>query len=317
MNDLHSFEIREGYTKNERYFKGLIEKQKLTNTLDYYGFQMKCIHDFTIHMVTEKESSLYLCVNLADKSSLLMTCGTSVISVPSFASVLIPFKNTETIAFNCKSQKDHDFLVLKIEKSDLDQDQTELLEKLQEEGVLIASSNAPKILTPNLGMCEVSRKLRDIDKTFCENKFIARGYSNILIGLKLKELLKGEHRQTKMAYLRNFEIQQLELLTDKIKGNPQHQYTIKELCKHTGLSVSKLQIGFKEMHNCTVAIFIRNVRLEKALELLRTTDLNVSEIVYSVGLTSRSYFCRVFKKRFKCSPKSYQQQLRMPNTLAS
>ncbi|RAJ25175.1 AraC-like DNA-binding protein [Gelidibacter algens] len=317
MNDLRSFEIREGHTKNARYFKGSIEKQKLTNTLDYYGFRIKCIHDFTINLRTEKESSLYLCVNLADKSSLQMTCGTSVTSVPSFASALVPFKNTETISFDCKSHKDYDFLLLKIEKSDLDQDQTELLERLQHEGALIASSNIPKILTPNLGMCEVSRKLKDIDKTLCENKFIARGYSNILIGLKLKELLNGEHFQTKMAYLRNFEIQQLELLTEKIKVNPQQQYAIKELCKQTGLSVSKLQMGFKEMHNCTVAIFIRNVRLEKALEMLRNTDLNVSEIVYSVGLTSRSYFCRVFKKRFKCSPKSYQQQLKVPNTLAS
>ncbi|RXJ44361.1 helix-turn-helix domain-containing protein [Gelidibacter gilvus] len=38
--------------------------------------------------------------------------------------------------------------------------------------------------------------------------------------------------------------------------------------------------------------------------------MNISEIVYSVGLSSRSYFCRIFKKRFKCSPKLYQQRLK-------
>ncbi|MBJ7880495.1 helix-turn-helix domain-containing protein [Gelidibacter salicanalis] len=317
MNDLYSFEIREGHTKNERYFKGFIEKRKLTDKLEYLGFQLKCISDYTINLKTEKESSVYLCVNLADRSALSMTCGESLISIPSFSSVLVPFENAETLAFNCKSNKDYDFLVLKIEKSDLDQEQTELIRALQAQNKLLDPSNNPKILLPNLGMCEMSRLLKRSDKTSCANKFIVRGYSNILFGLKLEELLLEEKSSAKTTYLRNFEIQQLEVLTDKIKANPQQQYTIKELCTQTGLSVSKLQTGFKEMHNCTVAIFIRNIRLEKALDMLRNTDLNVSEIVYSVGLTSRSYFCRIFKKRFKCSPKSFQQQLRTTSTLAS
>ncbi|WP_299399610.1 AraC family transcriptional regulator [uncultured Gelidibacter sp.] len=317
MNDLFSFEIRNGHTKNDRYFQGYIEKHKLTDKLEYHGFHLNCIHDYTINLKAEKESSVYLCINLADRSPLLMTCGNSSISVPSFTSVLVPFKNAETIAIKCKSHKGYDFLLLKIEKSDLDQEQRELLHNLQDQDMLLDPFINPNILTPNLSMCEMARILKGLDKTTCENKFIAKGYCNILFGLKLKELLEGNDCYAKNTGLRNFEIQQLEALTNTIKANPQQQYSIKALCKQTGLSVSKLQTGFKEMHNCTVAIFIRNIRLEKALDMLRNTDLNVSEIVYSVGLTSRSYFCRIFKKRFKCSPKSYQQQLRTTIKVAS
>lgn len=317
MNDLYSFEICGGHTKNDRYFKGFIEKQKLTDTLEYYGFQLECIHDYTINLKTEKELSVYLCINLADRSALSMTCGASAISLPSFSSVLVAFEDAETITINCQSNKEYDFLLLKLEQSDLDQEQTELLRSLQSQDPLFEPNHNPKNLLPNLGMCEMARLLKGIDKTTCENKFIAKGYSNILFGLKLKELLLEEQSSVKTTHLRNFEIQQLEALSDKIKANPQQQYTIRSLCKQTGLSVSKLQTGFKEMHNCTVAIFIRNIRLEKALDMLRDTDLNVSEIVYSVGLTSRSYFCRIFKKRFKCSPKSYQQQLRSTRTLVA
>lgn len=317
MNDLYSFEIRDGLTKNDRYFKGFVEKQKLTGKLEYYAFQLKCFQDLRINLKTEKESSVFLCVNLALTSNLQVTCGGKLLTVPSFSSILIPFKSAETIGLDCSADKAYDFMLLKIEKSDLDQEQTELLNVLQDQGMLLDEFLNPKLLVPNLAMCEMARTLKKLDKRGCENKFIAKGYSNILFGLKLKELLVEDDTSVKSAYLRNFEIQQLEALTTTIKANPQQQYTIKELCKQTGLSVSKLQAGFKEMHNCTVAIFIRNIRLEKALDMLRHTDLNVSEIVYSVGLTSRSYFCRIFKKRFKCSPKSYQQQLRASSSLAS
>lgn len=317
MNDLYSFEIRDGLTKNDRYFKGFVEKQKLTGKLEYYAFQLKCFQDLRINLKTEKESSVFLCVNLALTSNLQVTCGGKLLTVPSFSSILIPFKSAETIGLDCSADKAYDFMLLKIEKSDLDQEQTELLNVLQDQGMLLDEFLNPKLLVPNLAMCEMARTLKKLDKRGCENKFIAKGYSNILFGLKLKELLVEDDTSVKSAYLRNFELQQLEALTTTIKANPQQQYTIKELCKQTGLSVSKLQAGFKEMHNCTVAIFIRNIRLEKALDMLRHTDLNVSEIVYSVGLTSRSYFCRIFKKRFKCSPKSYQQQLRASSSLAS
>lgn len=35
--------------------------------------------------------------------------------------------------------------------------------------------------------------------------------------------------------------------------------------------------------------------------------VNISEIVYSIGLTSRSYFSKIFKEKYNCSPKYYQE----------
>ena len=61
------------------------------------------------------------------------------------------------------------------------------------------------------------------------------------------------------------------------------------------------------MHNRTVTDYIRNVRVEVAEELIKNTDLNISEIVYSIGLTSRSYFSKIFKEKYNCSPKYYQE----------
>lgn len=315
MNDLSSFEIRAGHNSNKRYYDGSIQNYGLTNRLDFYGFKLKCIHDFNVNLESEKDSAIYICINLAEKASLKLTCDNNNITIPPFASLLVPFRNAKNMSFRCKSNKDYNFLALKVHRSHLDSEQLELLQNLQQDDVFLNPSCSHKILIPNLAICEFARKLKRLDKDSCENKLIARGYSNILIGMKVKEFLAEPSSLSN--HLRSHEIQQLELITDKIKENPENQYNIDGLCKSTGLSVSKLQAGFKEMHDCTVAIFIRNMRLEKALNMLKDTNLNVSEIVYSVGLSSRSYFCRIFKNRFKCSPKLYQQKLRESNPMAS
>lgn len=95
-------------------------------------------------------------------------------------------------------------------------------------------------------------------------------------------------------------------ISEYIRLNPEIQYSLKYLCKKFGVSSFKLQEGFKIMHNRTVTDFIRNIRVEVAENLIRTSELNISEIVYTVGLTSRSYFSKIFKEKYNCSPKHYQ-----------
>lgn len=103
-------------------------------------------------------------------------------------------------------------------------------------------------MIPNVAICETARKLNKLDNTFSVNKFMARGYSNILIGLKLYEIFTEQSSLS--SNLKNYQIQQLEWITDQIKENPQNDSSISKLCKKTGTSVSMLQPGFKE--NMTV-----------------------------------------------------------------
>ncbi len=102
------------------------------------------------------------------------------------------------------------------------------------------------------------------------------------------------------------ELKAISKVSEFIQENPEIQHSIKTLCLKSGLSPAKLQEGFKFMFERTVSDYVRNVRLEKAEKLIKTTDLTISEIVYSVGLTSRSYFCKIFKNRYHYSPKEYK-----------
>ena len=94
-----------------------------------------------------------------------------------------------------------------------------------------------------------------------------------------------------------------------VSKDPQEVYSLNYLSSITGLSKKKLQLGFKHLFGATVCEFIKNERLKKAELLLRTTELNISEVSYSVGITSRSYFCKIFKGKYACVPKDYKQML--------
>jgi AraC-like DNA-binding protein len=158
---------------------------------------------------------------------------------------------------------------------------------------------------------KISEKFQQIDAI--TQKGIVR---NLLINGNVHVILAMEIQQHKedikniknnLGTLTRSEMEDIEEVSTFIKNYPEIQYNLKYLTKKSGLSPSKLQEGFKLLHDRTVTDFIRNIRIETAENLIKTTDLNISEIVYTVGLTSRSYFSKIFKEKYDCSPKYYQE----------
>lgn len=160
---------------------------------------------------------------------------------------------------------------------------------------------------PYLKLLEKINYLSHIAKENFTSKLIMGGLIYQILGLKVEQLSHAVNNEIKdYGSLTSREMERILSTSDFIQENPSLDYSVASLCRETGLSPSKLQDGFKKMFNRTIVDYIRNVRLEKALELIKTTDLNISEIVYSVGLTSRSYFSKIFKNKYKCSPKLFQ-----------
>lgn len=163
---------------------------------------------------------------------------------------------------------------------------------------------------PNLQLGEYVRKLLEIPKTKLSDRLLASGYIKILLSIKLKQYLDFINNPVhEISILTQSEIERIKILSQTIQKNPEGEYPIDDLCKETGMNAAKLQTGFKEMHGKTVCSYICDVRLEKAEQLLKTTDLNVSQIVYSLGYSSRSYFSKIFKEKYNCTPKVYQSIL--------
>lgn len=106
------------------------------------------------------------------------------------------------------------------------------------------------------------------------------------------------------------ELKRASDLGDYIKKNPDTQYSLELLTSMSSLTAAKLQKGFKTLYSRTVSDFIKHIRLQKGEHLMVTTDLNISEIVYSIGFYSRSYFSKIFRQEFGCSPRVYKKQIK-------
>jgi AraC-like DNA-binding protein len=135
------------------------------------------------------------------------------------------------------------------------------------------------------------------------------GLCHIILAKQLEQFKKDiQQGISPSTSLLKRELETISDISDFIRNYPEMPHSISSISSKSGLSPSKLQLGFKFMHAKTLGEYIRMVRLEKAEELIRTTDLNISQVVYSIGFTSRSYFCKIFKKKYGCSPKVYKRK---------
>ncbi|MBD1260875.1 response regulator [Maribacter polysiphoniae] len=75
-----------------------------------------------------------------------------------------------------------------------------------------------------------------------------------------------------------------------------------QLAKDMHLSESQIYRKLKAITDKSTAIFIRSVRLQKAKELIQTTQKTISEIAYETGFNDPSWFSRAFKDEFGFPP---------------
>ncbi|WP_026449496.1 helix-turn-helix domain-containing protein [Aequorivita capsosiphonis] len=102
--------------------------------------------------------------------------------------------------------------------------------------------------------------------------------------------------------LRKFELKLIREASAIIDNEILDFKTVQELANQVGINANKLQNGFKELYDTTVNNYVHNRRLDLASNLLKNSEHSISEIVYIVGLSSKSYFSKIFKDKYGLSP---------------
>jgi signal transduction histidine kinase/DNA-binding response OmpR family regulator/ligand-binding sensor domain-containing protein len=80
--------------------------------------------------------------------------------------------------------------------------------------------------------------------------------------------------------------------------------------KEFNMSRMQLHRKVKALTNLTAGEFIRTIRLAKATEFMRTTEMNISEIAYATGFSSPVQFSKTFKKELDQTPSDYLKQIK-------
>jgi DNA-binding response OmpR family regulator len=128
--------------------------------------------------------------------------------------------------------------------------------------------------------------------------------------LREKFRLKGITQDSKKIGINNTHKTFLEKAEKIIEENlMNNEFGVEDLALALSFSRMQLYRKFKSILGSSANEFIRNYRIKKAAHLLIETDLNVSEILYDVGFTNRSYFSKCFKQSFDMSPKEYAKNI--------
>lgn len=85
-----------------------------------------------------------------------------------------------------------------------------------------------------------------------------------------------------------------------------------ELAAEVKLSPFHFARMFKQSVGVPPRVFLTQLRVDKACELLRYSDLPVTEIAFEVGYSSSQVLARVFLKHRNTTPTDYRREHRKP-----
>lgn len=82
--------------------------------------------------------------------------------------------------------------------------------------------------------------------------------------------------------------------------------SLEEICTHLSVSRNYFSSLFKRDTGISLWAYLTTIRMGKARELLRDTDLRSHEIAYAVGYDNPSYFSKLFKKLHNQTPNEFR-----------
>lgn len=100
---------------------------------------------------------------------------------------------------------------------------------------------------------------------------------------------------------------EVELAREYLQNHYQENITRKDIERHMHLNGDYLNRIYKSATGYTLMEYIQYVRIEKAKQLLRTTNDTISEICGKTGYDSPPYFAKIFKKQTGKTPSEYRE----------
>lgn len=166
-------------------------------------------------------------------------------------------------------------------------------------------------LNEPISVADVS-DLSAIARNMCYEQYSANKHRRESVTLYFQLMLyKMSEKVTTRFELRNVSeglyFEKLLWTRETVYRWPGRDWSIDEMAKELSLSRSRFQHLYTETFGVSINKDIINSRLEKAAELLRTSELSLSDIASIVGYHGMPYFLRQFKAAYGMSPAQYRK----------
>lgn len=103
---------------------------------------------------------------------------------------------------------------------------------------------------------------------------------------------------------------ELVIEAQELLRSAQDEFRIPAIAARLGISVRTLNRRFKQATGATPQGYVHQQRIDMARDLLRTSNLSITEVAAAVGYSDSGHFARLFRDQTKQSPREYRQAVR-------
>lgn len=151
------------------------------------------------------------------------------------------------------------------------------------------------------------------------DEYITKPFNLDVLHMRIKNLLKWHDSvpekssgklqpQLKHVEITSLDRQLVDKATQYVDDNIRDSsISVESMAKELGMSRVQLYKKLLPITGCTPIEFIRQIRLRRAEQLLRESQLSVSEVAYSVGFNNPRYFSKYFKEMYGVMPSQYKK----------
>lgn len=294
-----------GYVKTYSFDSGIgvVESDYLLKNDLHFELERGVVHPLKI--IFNRESLIY---HKFDSDEALS-------EIKSLESLMVSSTPTDNHTFHIPADKPVCIFSLEINRKLFEEKIESFLPDMNEDliGLFRDVNGIKKFFYKNYFSLDVAELIVEFTESelegFMKSVFLEGKAYEILVN-QLQQYLDDLNTPEKRKILRKATVESLKEAVSIIEKEIETIDNINTLAKRVGLNQNTLQSGFKHLYKSSVNEYIKNYRIEKAKDLLETSDLNITEITYKIGINSRSYFSKIFKQRYGVTPKAYQNRVR-------
>src|SRR5580704_13427215 len=93
-----------------------------------------------------------------------------------------------------------------------------------------------------------------------------------------------------------------------MRDNLAHPITLKDCAQSAGWSEAHFSSIFRRQTNLAPIRYLTRLKIHRACELLKTTDLSMQEIAREIGFEDQFYFSRLFHRHLRMAPTAYRRE---------
>ncbi len=100
----------------------------------------------------------------------------------------------------------------------------------------------------------------------------------------------------------------IQTIRFKIQGNWDKNLDFEDIASENNITYDWFRKAFKNILGIAPGQYLLNIKIEKAAQMLRETNLTLSEIAAKTGFENEFYFSRMFKNKMNCTASSYRKK---------